>query len=99
MIGDVLIVILIFGCSAWVFYDASIHRIGAYKTTMGNWTGCSPLMWAVATFFVIPFAVYLLRRQALIKYASEHPVKTDGSKYGVILFIIMILVLLFLIKV
>lgn len=89
MAGNILIDLVIYICASWVFFDATKNRIGGYKTELGNHTGVSPFVWAIGTLFIIPFVVYLFRRNKLITYAKENPVDTDMSKYGILLFIVI----------
>ncbi|MBA5235268.1 hypothetical protein H2Y54_01700 [Pectobacterium aroidearum] len=89
MVGNILIDLVIYVCAFWVFFDAASNRIGGYKTELGNHTGVSPFIWAIGSLFIIPFVVYLFRRNKLIQYAKENPVDTDKSKYGILLFIVI----------
>ncbi|RLM27487.1 hypothetical protein BIY29_02275 [Brenneria alni] len=89
MAGNILIDAVIYVCVFWIFFDATNNKIGGYKTALGNYTGVSPFVWAIGALFIIPFFVYLVRRNKLIQYAKENPVDTDKSKYGILLFIVL----------
>lgn len=91
--GGVLVDVVAIICVFWVFFDASSHNIGSYVVTdgiqKGYRKGLHPVVWAILSFLILPFFLYLLKRKALLKTAKEYPAVTDKSISFIVLLLLV----------
>lgn len=95
MDSDLIITLAIIGCSWWVYFDASSHKVGSYQDELNRVKGWSSTSWGIGSFvlFIIIFPLYLIRRKALLKIAKEHPVDSDRSLGVLIMAVISVFTL------
>ncbi|MBI1320209.1 MAG: hypothetical protein GC168_14875 [Candidatus Hydrogenedens sp.] len=69
-----LMKLLVVGCAAWIYHDATKNKIGRIPGRAG-WDNLPAGAWALGSLWLwlIAFPLYLVKRSELIQRAQEHP--------------------------
>ncbi|MDJ0911695.1 MAG: hypothetical protein QNI99_21085 [Woeseiaceae bacterium] len=85
-------IIIICASSAWVYWDASAHKIGKIEGE-GGMLNMSAGAWGAVTLglWIVGFPAYLISRSRLIAKAEEHPRESIFKKGGIVILAVFML--------